>query len=173
MVVAPSAGVAIASAVHMTQRPRRFDNFVYTGRIAYSLTICTYHRHRAFDDHAFAREAIAKLLRTAAKFAFAIYAYSVMPDHVHLVILGRREDSDLKTFMRSWLTQTGFAWKRRHGTQLWQGGYYEHILRSDVSIYFAAQYVVMNPVRARIVDDPAKYEFNGSTECSIEDLMAY
>jgi putative transposase len=153
------------------RRPRRLDDFVYIGRVAYFLTICTHQRHRAFENREFARDAIGKLLRTAEKFGFAVYAYCLMPDHVHLVLLGTRDDSDLKAFVHSWNTQTGYAWRQRHGTKLWQGGYYEHILRSDGSIYFAAQYVVMNPVRAGLADDPRRYEFSGSAECSMEDLM--
>jgi putative transposase len=153
------------------RRPRRFDNFVYVGRIPYFLTICTHQRHRAFEDCVFTRDAAAKLLSTATRFEFAVYAYCFMPDHVHLVLLGRRDDSDLRAFIHSWNTQTGYAWRQRHGTKLWQGGYFEHILRSDVSIYLAAQYVAMNPVRAGLVEEPTQYEFSGSTECSISDLM--
>ena len=152
-------------------RPKRLKDFVYIGRIAYSLTICTDWRQRAFGDHDFARDAIRKLLSTAANFRFALYAYCVMPDHAHIVALGEYDDSDLDKFMRSWTTQTGFAWRRNHAGHLWQGGYFDSILGSDVSIYFAAQYVVMNPVRAGIVDDPTKYEFSGSTVCSIAALM--
>jgi putative transposase len=155
----------------MTFRPRRLDNFDYVGQIPYFITICTYERRPAFEDHEFARDSIAKLLLTAKKFRFSVFTYCMMPDHVHLVLLGQRDDSDLKAFVHSWLTQTGFAWRRRHKTKLWQGGYFEHILRSDVSIYFAAQYVAMNPVRAGLVENASHYEFSGSTECSIDDLM--
>jgi putative transposase len=152
-------------------RLKRLEGFIYVGKIPYSLTVCTNWRRRAFHDKAFARDAIDKLLRTAAKFAFAVYAYCVMPDHVHFVVLGERDDSALEPFMHSWSTQTGYAWLRRHSGTLWQGGYHDQILRSDVSIYFAAQYVVMNPVRAGIVTDPAAYEFSGSTVCSVSELM--
>jgi putative transposase len=152
-------------------RPKRLKGVVYIGRIAYSLTICTDWRQRAFDDRDFARDSIRKLLSTAAKFQFALYAYCLMPDHGHIVALGKRDDSDLEKFMRSWTTQTGYAWLRNHRDHLWEGGYFDRILRSDVSIYFAAQYVVMNPVRAGIVDDPTKYEFSGSTVCTIAELM--
>jgi putative transposase len=152
-------------------RPKRLKDFAYIGRIGYFLTICTDARQRAFDDFDFTRDAVAKLLRTAAKFGFAIYAYCFMPDHVHFLLLGDRDDSDLRAFVRSWNTQTGFAWRRNHTGHLWQRGYYERVMRSDVSIYFAAQYVVMNPVRAGMVDKPENYEFSGSSVCSIQELM--
>jgi putative transposase len=155
------------------RRTKRLEGFVYVGRIAYFLTICTHRRCRAFDDHRFTRDAVAILLRTAAKFHFAIYAYSFMPDHVHLVVVGRRDDSDLEAFMPSLNTQLGYMWRRRHLTPLWQGGYYDHILRSEIELYFAAQYVAMNPVRAGLVTEPAQFEFTGSTEGTVEDLMKW
>ena len=153
------------------RRPRRLDNFTYVGQNAYSVTICTYRRHPAFLDHEFTREAIARLLRTAGKFGFEVIAYCFMPDHVHLLLLGAREDSDFKAFIKSWNTQTGFYWRRRTTGRLWQDGYYERVIRSDVNVYFAAQYIVMNPVRAGLVHSPGDYEFSGSTRYTIAQLL--
>ena len=153
------------------RRPQRLRDFDYKGKVAYSVTICAYHRLRAFEDTGFAREAQEKLLRTAERFGFALIAYCLMPDHVHLLPFGRREDSDLRAFVRSWNTQTGFAWRQRHRGQLWQPGYYERIIRSDANLYLAARYIVMNPVRAGLVEIAAQYEFSGSTRYTMEDLL--
>ena len=153
------------------RRTTRRPGFGYIGRHAYLLTICCRDRHRVFDDVGFAREAVARLLRTAVKFKFALIAYCIMPDHVHLLPRGKQDSSDLEAFVKSWNTQTGFYWKRRGGDTLWQPGYHDEILWSDASQYFAAQYVVMNPVCAGIVDDPSKYEFSGSTEYTIAQIM--
>ena len=116
------------------RRPRRLDDFEYIGEIAYSVTISTFHRVRAFSDREFARLAREKLLRTADKFGFSLIAYCLMPDHVHLLPLGVRTDSDFEAFIRSWNTQTGYAWLRNHSTKLWQEGYYERVIRNDVNL---------------------------------------
>lgn len=118
----------------------------------------------------FARIAAEKLLRTATKFSFAIIAYCLMPDHVHLILIGERDDSDFEAFIRSWNTQTGSTWHQRCGGKLWQGGYYERVLRSDADLYVAACYVVMNPVRAGLINVATEYEFSGSTRYSVEDF---
>ena len=94
-----------------------------------------------------------------------------MPDHVHLVMMGQSDDSDFEGFMRSWSTQTGFAWRRRYRSALWQGGYYERVMRGDAHLYLAACYVVMNPVRAGMVDDAKEYEFTGSTTHPLEHFL--
>jgi putative transposase len=153
------------------RRPPRLAGFNYTGKHAYSLTICTYNRLRAFDDREFAREAIEKLLTTATKFGFEVIAYCVMPDHVHLVVQGLRDDSEMEAFVKSWNTQTGYYWRRRGRQKLWQEGYYDQILWSDVSLIRAARYVVMNPVRRGLVDDATVYQFSGSTRFSIAEIL--
>ena len=153
------------------RRPRRLADFPYIGRIAYSVTITTFNRIPAFQDIAFARIAKEKLLRTAEKFGFALIAYSLMPDHVHLLVKGLRDDSDLQAFIRSWNTQTGFAWRQRGRVKLWQPGYFERVIRNDANLYLAARYVLMNPVRAGLVRRASEYEFGGSTMYKLEDLL--
>jgi len=153
------------------RRPTRLANFPYIGRFAYSVTITTFNRIPAFEDTAFARMAKEKLLRTAQKFGFALIAYSLMPDHVHLILKGMHDDSDLAAFIKSWNTQTGFAWhQRRHG-KLWQPGYFERVIRNDANLYLAARYVLMNAVRAGLVRRASDYEFSGSTVYKLEDLL--
>jgi putative transposase len=153
------------------RRPIRLEGFTYIGKHAYSLTICTFQRVEAFRDVQFTRESITRLLITAKKFGFAVIAYCFMPDHVHLVVLGERDDSALESFVKSWNTQMGFYWRQKTGGTLWQGGYRDDILRSDVSLIRAARYVVMNPVRAGLVKEAQQYEFTGSTRFTIAEIL--
>jgi REP element-mobilizing transposase RayT len=95
------------------RRPRRHPGFDYRGPHAYFLTICTFGRRRIFEDAPFAREAVVLLLQSASTHCFAIPAYCLMPDHVHFVAVGEADHSYLPTFIKSWNTQTGFAWRHR------------------------------------------------------------
>jgi putative transposase len=153
------------------RRTKRLAGFSYIGKHAYFLTICTYKRFAAFRDSDFTNQAILKLLLTAKKFGFAVFAYCFMPDHVHLVLLGERDDSALESFVKSWNTQTGYHWHLKTGGKLWQEGYYDQILRADASLIRAARYVVMNPVRAGFVEEPSAYEFCGSTCFTIAEIL--
>ncbi len=153
------------------RRPKRLKGFTYVGRYAYLLTICTYQRYETFRDVDFTRMAITKLLITSTKFGFAVIAYCFMPDHVHLVVLGERDDSALRSFVKSWNTQMGFDWRQKTGGTLWQGGYRDDILWSDVSLILAARYVVMNPVREGLVNGPELYEFSGSSRYTIAEIL--
>ena len=153
------------------RRTSRLREFSYVGLQAYFLTICTHQRVRAFDDRVFARAATAKLLLSAATHGFAIPAYTLMPDHVHLVAEGERLDSNMETLVKSWNTQTGYAWRRLHVGPLWQVGYYDHVLRGDEPLLAVCRYVVLNPVRAGLVVNPEDYEFTGSSRYTIRQIL--
>jgi putative transposase len=162
------------------RRTRRHPEFDYRGPHAYFVTICTFRRRPLFKDVTFARDAISKLLQAAVVHGFALPAYCLMPDHVHLAAEGLRDDSRLTTLIHSWNTQTGYAWRQtfrfvepdRHvQVPLWQPGYFDHVMREGESILGVARYIVMNPVRAGLVVDPQDYEFTGSTLYTIEEIL--
>ena len=91
-------GVALAR-VMLPRRPRLKD-FSYTGRHRYFLTFCTIDRQTTFEDGEAVTLVLAQFRRTTGAWSFAILAYCFMPDHVHLLAQGTREDSDLKVFLK-------------------------------------------------------------------------
>lgn len=94
-----------------------------------------------------------------------------MPDHVHLVVEGTKEDSNLREFVRVWKQQTAFLAKHDYGLTLWQRSYYEHIIRSDESVDEKAAYLLENPVRAGLVVSPGDYPWLGSFVTTVQDLL--
>ena len=143
-------------------RTHRHPAFSYTGIQEYFLTICTHGRQRAFADQTFALDAIHQLFRSAATLHFEIIAYCLMPDHVHILIRAVRDDANMKSFVQSWNTTTGFRWRRTHEGPLWQTGYYDHVLRAEETHLAVARYVLMNPVRAGLAASPEEYPLCGS-----------
>jgi putative transposase len=156
----------------MPNRPGRFREFDYVGLHTYFLTICTESRQRAFADIEFGKWAAAQLLRQASARAFEVTAYSLMPDHAHLVLQGKTDESNLKSLILSWNTRTAYEWRMAKAQRLWQSGYYDHVLREGENVLAVARYVLMNPVRARLVQDAREYELSGSSEYSIEAILA-
>ena len=55
---------------------------------------------------------------------------------------------------------------RKHGIQgqLWQRGYFDHIVRREEKLGQVAEYILNNPVRAGLVRDWAQYQFSGLPE---------
>ena len=152
-------------------RTHRHPTFRYIGLHEYFLTICTYERQRAFADSAFAADAVVQLFRSAAAFHFEIIAYRLMPDQVHIVAQGARDDSNLRSFVQSWNTTMGFRWRRTHAGPLWQTGYHDHVLRAEDARLGVARYVLLNPVRAGLVENAEDYPFSGSGRYTITQIL--
>jgi len=96
-------------------------------------------------------------MRTAERRGFAIPAYTLMPDHAHLLIEGREPDADFRRFVTTLRrAATAASWHLvRNG--LWQDGYFEHTLRGAEGTKECIDYILNNPVRAGIVDRAADY----------------
>ena len=70
----------------------------------------------------------------------------LMPDHIHLIIQFPA-DTAIEKPIRDWK-----AWlARRHGIE-WQPDFFDHRLRNEKSADEKARYIVLNPVRAGLVE---------------------
>jgi putative transposase len=112
-----------------------------------------------------------QILRVATQNGFAVIAYCFMPDHLHLVVQGLRDDSDCLRFIKSAKQHSGFYFSQKHGEKLWQRYGFEHILRDDELALVVVRYVLENPVRAGLTSDPPEYPLLGSEVYSLEELL--
>ena len=93
-----------------------------------------------------------------------------MPDHVHLVVDGLRDDADANVFIRAFKQYSGYYFKQTRRATLWQRYGFERALRDDTERMFAILYVIANPVTAGLVTHPADYPFVGSDMYSWDEL---
>jgi putative transposase len=153
-------------------QPRRLPGISYHGFAAYFVTSVTLGRAKAFSDLDFGQLAERELIAAAAREQFAVSAYCLMPDHVHLLLHATGEQSDLRRLVSSWKQRTGYAWSCRQPGRLWQHGYWERVLRDEEDLVSIARYVIENPVRAGLVKAPADYKLLGSTEYTLKQIAA-
>jgi putative transposase len=145
--------------------------FSYVGRYRYALTFVTFDRIRAFCATPDVNLVVAQVLRAAAEQQFEVVVYCAMPDHLHLVVEGLTETSDLKRFVKLAKQYSGFYFARANGrAKLWQHGLNDHIVRNDVDFLDRVRYVVNNPVVAGLVSRPQDYPFLGSQRWTPEEL---
>ena len=135
--------------------------------------MCTSRRRRYFLDADAVELVVAHLVRAAHGSGFAVLAYCIMPDHVHLVVEGLHETANLGGLCLAVRSRTGYHWKRVHGTTLWQEGYHERVLRADEHTPSVVRYLLENPMRAGLVDRLEDYPFWGSLVCSRDELAEY
>jgi putative transposase len=91
-----------------------------------------------------------------------VYAYCLMSNHVHLIIdPGDRVENLALLMKRVAGRQTRYVnnLESRRGT-LWEGRYKSSPIDKDSYLTACCRYVELNPVRARIVDDPGEYRWS-------------
>jgi putative transposase len=129
-------------------RPRRIRGFSYRGKHRYLVTLCTRYRELRFVDGHLVSVVLSQLQRTASEKRFTILAHAFMPDHVHILVEGLEEDSDLRSFVKLAKQRAEYAARTLGVYPLWQEGYWDVVLKSWNPIDDALRYVVENPVTA-------------------------
>ncbi len=136
--------------------PPHHDDLPYVGKYHYSLMFCTHNRRSVFVDAKRVELVLAQFPRAAGERQFDITAYCFMPDHVHLIVSGLSDDSDLKSFIARAKQYSGFYFKREYGVALWQRYGFEQFIRDEMELAHTIGYVVANPVRSRLVRHPSE-----------------
>ena len=154
------------------RRPGRIRGFDYLGLYVYFVTICTWSRAPRFTDEQTVSETLAHFQHSAERHHFAIVAYCFMPDHLHLLLDGQDDGSDLRASVVLGKQRSGFDFCRRVGGRLWQGSYHDRVLRQEEDTLSVARYILENPVRAGLVRAPADYAFVGSDVHSLAAILA-
>jgi REP element-mobilizing transposase RayT len=96
-----------------------------------------------------------------AKLPFFLYAYCLMPNHVHLLI--EMQDEPISRIMQRVLTAYSQYHNRKYKKigHLFQGRYKSILCQTDRYLGELVRYIHLNPVRGRIVRKPEDFEFSG------------
>lgn len=117
-------------------------------------------RRAIFRDADDRRRYLARLGAYAHRFGFAVYAYCLMTNHVHLAI--RRGTTALSRFMLTLHGSYSQAFNRRHRRvgHVFQGRYKAFLVQAEEHLIRLVRYIHMNPVQARIVARPEDFEWS-------------
>ena len=140
----------------------RLDAAQYIGQRWCFITMCCAARRRVFAIPKNAQSIVGELRREAVQHLVAVFAYCVMPDHLHILIQGSGAASDLLSFMKGFKQKTAFEYEKKFRTLLWQKKFYDHILRPQDNPAGVAGYIWMNPVRKGLCKEPWQYPHSGS-----------
>jgi len=135
------------------------------------VTIATFGSSPYFEDGRYVESCVDLLKELSASYNFGVLAYCFMPDHLHLLIEGKEENSDFRGFISMFKQKTNFHFKKIEGNPLWQKDYYEHVLRENEDTIQVIKYILNNPVRKRIVSDFKDYPFLGSFVSNLREVF--
>ncbi|HWS78244.1 MAG TPA: transposase [Thermomonas sp.] len=90
-----------------------------------------------------------------------LHAYVLMDNHVHL-LLNPPECGAIGSLMQSLGRRYVGQFNARHGRTgtLWEGRYKACLVDSEDHVLRCVRYIDLNPVRARITDDPTEYRWS-------------
>ena len=137
-------------------RPIRLE---FAGAL-YHVTSRGDRREAIYEDDADRERFLAVLADVVRDFNWVCHAYCLMSNHYHLLI--ETPDANLSKGMRQLNGVYTQASNRRHGREghLFQGRFKAILVDADSYLLEVARYVVLNPVRARMVRDPAKWPWS-------------
>jgi putative transposase len=85
-----------------------------------------------------------------------------MPEHLHLFCApAGHETLPLQNWMAFWKSYAARRWPAPADTPVWQRHFWDKQLRRSESYDQKWQYVVENPVRARLVEKPEDWPYQG------------
>lgn len=119
-------------------------------------------RERVFfgdEDHRAYLELISGAARRSGT---AIWAYCLMPNHVHFIMAPSHEDGLRATFAEAHRRYTARIHARKNWTgHLWQGRFSSTCM-DERHLLAAAPYVPMNPVRAKLTHKACDWPWSGA-----------
>jgi putative transposase len=90
-----------------------------------------------------------------------VHAYALMTNHVHLLLTPESAQAPsllLQSVGRRYVRYVNHVY-RRSGT-LWEGRYKSTLIDSDRYLLTCSRYIELNPVRARMVEQPGDYPWS-------------
>ena len=140
----------------MARRPR-----VFAPGLLYHVIARGNQRQATFLTDLDYQAYLTQLATYQKRYGIVLYAYCLMPNHVHLLL--QTSEPPLAKFMQGLQQSYTQRFNRVHGKvgHLFQGRYRAIICERDEYLTTLIRYIHLNPVRARLVDDPELYPYSG------------
>jgi len=126
----------------------------------YHITSRGNSRQEIFLDSQDFEDFLGRLDTTAQNLNWLVYAYCLMPNHYHLLL--ETQEPNLSKGMRYLNSGYCQAFNRRHGRSghVVQGRYHAILVERETYLLEVSRYIVLNPVRAGLVDSPEKWKWS-------------
>lgn len=169
----PSSFYMLQNTKPYPRRPRLLEKGYYNGGGRYFVTICTANKIPIFTKPNIIKSMINYLSMVAKNEKMSVIIYCFMPNHLHLLLRGNTDQSNLLRFISKYKQLTGYNFAKAHRNKLWGTSFYDHVLRGEESEPKISRYILENPVRKGLSETIFDYPYSGSLEFNAEELAAY
>ena len=110
------------------------------------------------------REFYLKILsKYSHQWTFEIWAYCLMPNHVHILAVPKKQESLAKGIGSTNLVYTQYINRKyKRSGRLWQNRFFSTIIEKEFYLWAVARYIELNPVRANFVERAEDYVWSSA-----------
>ena len=150
--------------VWMSQTKRRRMHYRFTRMIrdrTFFITTVTWQRTPLFRNLRTAELMMDVLKNYQEQKKYELHEFVIMPDHLHLLI---RPAGNISLERAVQLIKGGFSYrlgKTKRGL-VWQESFTNHRILDAQDYEHHAEYIRMNPIRARLADRPESYPYSSA-----------
>ena len=121
------------------------------------------NREQVFFDKQDRRIYLEFVRQYSRKHQLDIWAYCLMPNHLHLLVVPRNEKSMARAVGLGSQSYTRYLQRKylRSG-RIWQNRYFSCIVDTDEHLWAVARYIEMNPVKAGLVTRAENYQWSSA-----------
>jgi REP-associated tyrosine transposase len=135
-----------------------------------------------FEDPRECRRFIGILSETVDRFRWRCFAYCLMTNHYHLVVMTPEPNISAGMHHLNGVYARWFNWRHEHEGHVFQRRFHVAIIESDWHLLEACRYIVMNPVRAGLVRRPSDWPWSSyrttagvtrDTPIAVDELLKF
>ena len=149
------------------EKKHRLKREEYRGHKRISFTLCIKDRKKLFTKKEIIEKFIGTLKDILYKYKIKNWIYVFMPNHLHLVVEGLDENSDIYKAIVEFKQKTAITMKNYK----WQKDFYDHIHREEENVFNSLWYIINNPVRKELIKEPLEYFGLGPIDFNIEEMV--
>jgi putative transposase len=140
------------------------------------------NRQNIFNKEKDYKKYIKILKKYKEKYQFILYHYVLMTNHIHLILEVTEKGGSLAEIMKGINLSYALYYKGKYEYigHFWQDRYKSILISKDEYLISCGGYVELNPVRAKIVEDPKEYEWSsynvyayGKVDAVVEEHPIY
>ena len=168
----------VTGQLRFSKRRRRYDE----DRLPRELTFSCFRRFRFLERDRTRQWFIDALQEARQRWPIAVWAWVIMPEHVHLLVAPRQSGVKVGKFagyVKEHTARPAIKWLKEHAPEFlpsiavqegavtrrrfWQpGGGYDRNILKDRTLIAAIEYIHANPVRRGLCERPEDWEWSSA-----------